>query len=338
MQSSTYDRYSRQILFPGIAERGQRKLLDARVAIVGCGALGSFQAAALARAGVGFLRIVDRDFVELSNLQRQWLFTESDAQDGTPKAVAAAREIARFNSGIQVDPVVADVTAANIEDLLEGIGLVVDGTDNFETRYLLNDFCVKRGVPWVYGAAVGSYGITMPVAPGRTSCFKCVYPEPPAASQPTCETAGVLGPVTATVAALQTSCAMRILCGLEPVRKITTVDVWTGEIRQIAQPDPDPECVACGRREFIHLEARSRTPVSLCGRNAVQLHELARPLNLHDLAGRLEPLGPVRYNDFALRFETPPYELTVFPDGRVIVKGTTDIGVARSVYARYVGA
>jgi molybdopterin/thiamine biosynthesis adenylyltransferase len=332
------DRYSRQILFQGIGATGQRNILDARIAIVGCGALGSVQAGALARAGAGFLRIVDRDAVEWSNLQRQWLFEESDAREGLPKAVAAARAIGRINSEITVDAVVADVTAANIDDLLGDVTLVLDGTDNFETRYLMNDYCVHKGLPWVYGAAVGSYGITMSIVPGKTSCLKCVYPAPPHGAQPTCETAGVLGSITAMIASLQVSAAMRILCRLEPVRKITTVDVWSGEIRQIAQPEPDVECVACGRREFVHLNTQLLPPVSLCGRNAVQLHELARPLDLEDLAGRLLPLGPVRYNDFALRFETPPYELTVFPDGRVIVKGTTDVGVARSVYARYIGA
>lgn len=331
------NRYSRQVLFSGIGERGQRKLLDARVAIAGCGALGSFQTGALARAGVGFLRIIDRDSVELSNLQRQWLFNESDARDGLPKAAAAAREIGRINSGIEVEGVVADLTATNIHDLLDDVALVLDGTDNFETRYLINDYCVSRGIPWIYGAAVGSYGITMPVVPGRTACLKCIYPEPPAGAQPTCETAGVLGAATTVIASLQVAAAMRLVCGLDPVAKVTTVDVWSGEIRQILQPEADARCMACGRREFVHLEARQRTPVSLCGRNAVQLHELKRPMDLRDLAGRLEPLGPVRYNDFALRFETPPYELTVFPDGRVIVKGTTDVGIARSVYARYLG-
>ena len=338
MSSTSDDRYSRQILFQGIGETGQRNILDARIAIVGCGALGSFQAGALARAGAGFLRIIDRDSVELSNLQRQWLFEESDARDAVPKAIAAARAIGRINSGVAVDAVVADVTAANIDDLLADVALVLDGTDNFETRYLMNDYCIDRGRPWVYGAAVGSYGITMAVVPGKTACLKCVYPEPLRGAQPTCETAGVLGSITAAIASLQVSAALRILCGQEAVRKITTVDVWSGEIRQIAQPGPDAQCAACWRREFVHLNARTRTPISLCGRNAVQLHELGRPLDLEDLAGRLLPLGPVRYNDFALRFETPPYELTVFPDGRVIVKGTTDIGVARSVYARYIGA
>jgi molybdopterin-synthase adenylyltransferase len=332
------DRYSRQILFPGIAEQGQQRLLDARVAVAGCGALGSFQAGALARAGIGFLRIVDRDYVELSNLQRQWLFDECDVQQAMPKAAAAARKIAGINSGVRVEPVVADLTPSNVEDLLGGVDLILDGTDNFETRYLMNDFAVQRAVPWVYGAAVGSYGIAMPVIPGQTACLRCVYPDPPSGAQPTCETAGVLGTVTALIASLQVSEAIKILCGVEPARKMTTVDVWTGEIRQVAQPGPVADCPACGRRQFPYLTGERRAPVSLCGHNAVQIHERARPLELRALADRLAPLGPVRANEFALRFEAPPYLLTIFPDGRAIIKGTTDVGVARSLYARYIGA
>ena len=332
------DRYSRQIRFPGIGEAGQQRLLDARVAVVGCGALGSFQAGALARAGIGFLRIIDRDYVELSNLQRQWLFDQCDVEQGLPKAIAATRKIAAINSDIEIEPAVADLTTENIDDLLGDTGLILDGTDNFETRYLINDYAVSRSLPWVYGAAVGSYGITMPVVPGTTACLRCVYPDPPVGAQPTCETAGVLGSVTALIASLQVSEALKILCGAEVSGKITTVDVWTGEIRQLAQPSPDERCPACGRREFPYLNGERRSPVSLCGRNAVQIHERSRPLDLEDLAVRLAPLGIVRANEFALRFETPPYLLTVFRDGRAIVKGTTDIGVARSLYARYVGA
>lgn len=338
MNPGSSDRYSRQILFAGIGEHGQRKLLDARVAIVGCGALGSFQAGALARAGLGFLRVIDRDYVEFSNLQRQWLFSEDDAREALPKAAAAAREIGRINSSIEVDGAIADLTPANIEELLDDVQLILDGTDNFETRYLINDYAVSRAKPWVYGAAVGSYGITMAVTPGATACLKCIYPEPPTGMQPTCDTAGVLGAVTAAIASLQVSAAMRLLCGLDAIRKITTIDVWSGDVRQVRQPEPVADCRACGRRDFVHLDARTSTPVSMCGRNAVQLHDMARPVDLRDLAGRLSILGPVRSNDFALRFETPPYELTVFPDGRVIVKGTTDVGVARSLYARYIGA
>jgi molybdopterin/thiamine biosynthesis adenylyltransferase len=332
------ERYSRQIFFAGIGERGQQQLLDARVAVAGCGALGTFQAGALARAGVGLVRILDRDYVELSNLQRQWLFDESDVEQGLPKAVAAARKIAGINSDVRVEPVVADLVASNVEDFLGDVELILDGTDNFETRYLINDFAVERGLPWVYGAAVGSYGIAMPVLPGKTACLRCVYPDPPAGAQPTCETGGVLGTVTALIASLQVSQAIQILCGVEPGRKITTVDLWSGEIRQVAQPGPVADCPACGRREFPYLTGERRAPVSLCGHNAVQIHERARPLELRDLAARLAPLGSVRANEFALRFEAPPYLLTIFPDGRAIIKGTTDVGVARSLYARYIGA
>ncbi len=337
MTSGDRERYSRQILFPGIGEQGQQQLLDARVAVAGCGALGSFQAGALARAGIGWLRIIDRDYVELSNLQRQWLFDECDVEQGLPKAVAAARKIAGINRGVRVEPEVADLTSSNVEDLLGGVDLILDGTDNFETRYLINDFAVERGVPWVYGAAVGSYGIAMPVVPGKTACLRCMYPDPPSGAQPTCETAGVLGTVTALIASWQVSLAIKILCGIEPARKLTTVDVWSGDIRQVAQPGPVADCPACGRREFPYLAGQRRAPVSLCGHNAVQIHERARPLDLRDLAARLAPLGPVRANEFALRFEAPPYLLTIFPDGRAIIKGTTDVGVARSLYARYIG-
>ncbi len=215
MTSGDRERYSRQILFPGIGEQGQQHLLDARVAVAGCGALGSFQAGALARAGIGWLRIIDRDYVELSNLQRQWLFDECDVEQGLPKAVAAARKIAGINAGVRVEPVVADLTPSNVEDLLGGVDLILDGTDNFETRYLINDFAVERGVPWVYGAAVGSYGIAMPVIPGKTACLRCIYPDPPSGAQPTCETAGVLGTVTALIASWQVSEAIKILCGVE---------------------------------------------------------------------------------------------------------------------------
>jgi len=338
MTQDDRDRYSRQILFPGIGEQGQQRLLDARVVVAGCGALGSFQAGALARAGIGYLRIVDRDYVELSNLQRQWLFDECDVQQAMPKAAAAARKIAGINSGIRVEPVVADLTPSNVDELLGGTDLILDGTDNFETRYLINDFAVERGVPWVYGAAVGSYGIAMPVIPGKTACLRCIYPDPPTGAQPTCETAGVLGTVTALIASLQVSEAIKILCGVEPARKMTTVDVWSGEIRQVAQPGPVVDCPACGRRQFPYLTGERRAPVSLCGHNAVQIHERERPVELRALAARLAPLGPVRANEFALRFEAPPYLLTVFPDGRAIIKGTTDVGVARSLYARYIGA
>ena len=332
------ERYSRQILFAGIGQAGQEKLLAAQVTIVGCGALGTYQAAALARAGVGTLRIIDRDSVEASNLQRQWLFTEEDARLGLPKAIAAQQAIARMNSGIRVEAEPVDLTPANASDLLSGTQLILDGTDNFETRYLVNDFAVAHGLPWIYGAAVGSYGLTMPVIPGRTACLACVYPEPPGGVQETCETVGVLSAITTAVGALQVAAALKILVGESPYLGLTTIDVWSGRIRQTAPPAADPECRCCGQRRFEHLAGSRRNPVSLCGRNAVQIHERQRPLDLVALRATLETLGPVRANEFALRFFPAPYEMTIFPDGRAIIKGTQDVAVARSLYARYIGA
>ncbi len=332
------ERYSRQILFPGIGAEGQQKLLNSSVAIAGCGALGSFQAGALARAGVGRLVLIDRDYVEWSNLQRQWLYEEDDAAEGLPKAVAAARRLHRINSSISIQPVVADLTPASIGEALESVHLILDGADNFELRYLINDYAIHAGVPWVYGAAVGSYGLVMPVVPGKTCCLKCLFPEPPQGAQPTCETAGVVNAVTSAVASLQVAAALRILVGEPPVRKLTMIDVWTGSIRQVEQPEPDPGCPACGLKDLRHLRGEGRPPISLCGRNAVQIHERTRPLDLGELKRTLEPLGQVRANEFALRFFIDGYEMTIFPDGRAIIKGTQDVALARSLYARYVGS
>lgn len=339
MDPAERDRYSRQILFEGIGMAGQEALLGSQVVIAGCGALGSFHAAALARAGVGAITVIDRDYIEPSNLQRQWLFEEADAAAALPKAVAAERRLRAINSSIRVRGVVADLCASNAEELLGGAGLILDGTDNFDTRYLINDFAVSRGIPWIYGGAVGAYGIVMPVIPGVTPCLRCVYPDPPSGAQPTCETAGILGPAVTAVASLQTADALKILCGRpELVRaRITTLDVWQGGIRQIEAPARDPDCPACGRREFPFLDESHRPPVALCGRNAVQIHERERPIDLPELARRLAGLGEVSANEYALRFREGALEMTVFPDGRAIVKGTGDTGVARGFYARYLG-
>ncbi len=339
MTQSADSRYSRQSRFAPLGEDGQRRIGKSTVAIVGLGALGSVQADLLARAGVGRLRLIDRDFVEISNLQRQTLYDEADAAEALPKAVAAARRLARVNSQIQMEPVVGDLSPRSIEETLEGVDLIVDATDNFETRYLINDFAVRESIPWIYGAAVASYGVKLAVIPGSTACFRCVYPESPRGAQPTCETEGVLGPVTAAVAALQAGDALKILAGHKDsvIARMTTVDVWTGQIRQTAPPARDPDCPCCARREFPHLEGKHRAPISLCGRNAVQIHERSRPVDLGELAARLNGVAEVRVNEFALRAALDLYELTVFPDGRAIIKGTTDAGVARSVYARYVG-
>ena len=339
MTSGERERYSRQILFRELGERGQEQMLRSHATIVGCGALGSLQAMALARAGVGRLTIIDRDYVDQSNLQRQFLFEESDAAESLPKAAAAERRLRRMNSTIEIRGVISDLNPTNVEELLDGVDCILDGTDNFEARYLINDFAVSRGIPWIYGAAVSSYGLTMPVIPGRTACFRCIYPDPPAGAQPTCDTAGVLNSLTAAIASLQAADAVKILSGRGDcvAARITTVDVWSGVIRQIDQPARDPDCPACGRRDFVHLNGGTRAPISLCGRNAVQIHMAAQPLNLLELKKRLDVLGEVRANEFALRFVMAPFEMTIFPDGRAIIKGTTDPGVARSLYARYVG-
>jgi len=340
MDAAERQRYSRQILFRGIGEHGQEALLRSHAAIVGCGALGSFHAAALARAGVGRITVIDRDFVEPSNLHRQWLFDEEDAAEALPKAAAAERHIARINSSVRVRGAVADLTPSNVDDLLDEAGVILDGTDNFETRYLINDFAVSRGIPWIYGAAVGSYGLTMPAIPGRTACLRCVYPEPPGGVQPTCETAGVLNTIVSLIASVQVSDALKILSGRAgAVRaRITTADVWeSAGIRQIDAPPRDPDCPCCARREFRYLEESARPPVSLCGRNAVQISAGLGPIDLRELQTRLEPLGEVRANEFVLRFLPAPYEMTIFPDGRAIIKGTSDTGLARSLYAKYIG-
>ncbi len=339
MDTLARERYSRQILFSGIGEAGQEALLRSHAIIAGCGALGSFHAAALARAGVGRLTIIDRDYVEPSNLHRQWLFEEADAAEALPKAIAAQRCIRKINSLTSVRGVVADLTAANVQELLNSADVILDGTDNFDARYLINDFAVRQGIPWIYGAAVGSYGLSMPVIPGRTPCLRCVYPNPPAGAQPTCETAGVLNAVVSAVASLQVADALKLLSGhTEKVRpRISTIDVWEGNMRQIDAPERDADCPCCARREFPFLEEHDLPPVSLCGRNAVQIRGRERPLDLAELSARLAPLGPVRATEFALRFSKNGYEMTIFPDGRAIVKGTDDLGVARSLYAQYVG-
>ena len=333
------ERYSRQILFGPIGDAGQLRIQQAAVCVVGCGALGSFQAEALVRAGIGRLRLIDRDYVDYTNLQRQWLYTEEDAQQEYPKAIAASRRLRQLNCHVDVEPLVTDLTPSNAEELIAGCDLILDGTDNFETRYLLNDLSVKRNTPWIYGAAIGSYGIAMPLMPRRGPCFACVYPEPPQGLQPTCDVNGVLASATASIAALQVAMALRIIVGWPDFEcHIHTLDVWTGAAKQIVAGEQDPGCLVCAKRDFRYLDGKRRVPVSLCGRNAVQLHETARPLDLHQLADRLRPFGEVRVNEFALRIAVPKYDLTFFPDGRAIVKGTTDVGVARSIYAKLIGS
>jgi molybdopterin/thiamine biosynthesis adenylyltransferase len=336
------ERYSRQILFRGIGVEGQRRLHEARVAIVGCGATGSALAALLARAGVGTLRIIDRDYVEPSNLQRQSLFDENDAAESFPKAVAAARKIQAFNSGITVEPHIQDLVPGNINILLDGMNVILDGTDNFETRYLVNDYAIKYSLPWIYAAAVGSYGVTMNVLPGTTACLACIFPDTPRGMIETCETLGILNTAVNLVTSIAATETMKVLLGgpaAAQLRKtLWSYDVWTNEHAEIAADKPRPGCRACGERNFVHLAGEGRPHITLCGRNSVQIHERARPIDFAEMQQRLETHGIVRHNDFVLKFWRDPYEMTLFPDGRAIIKGTTDTGVARSLYARFVGS
>jgi molybdopterin/thiamine biosynthesis adenylyltransferase len=336
------DRYSRQILFPGIGAQGQQRLAESRVAIVGCGATGSALAGLLARAGVGTLRIIDRDYVETSNLQRQSLFDEKDAAESLPKAVAAARKIAAFNSEIAIESRVDDLVPANIEPLLEGMDLILDGTDNFETRYLINDYAVEHALPWIYSAAVGSYGVTLNVVPEKTACLACIFPDSPRGLVETCETSGILNSAVNLVASIAATETLKFLVeGVDTRqlrRTLLSFDLWTNEHAEIAAAKPRPGCRACGERDFVHLAGEGRPHITLCGRNSVQIHERQRPIDFAEMNRRLQPHGAVRHNDFVLKFWHEPYEMTLFPDGRAIIKGTTDTAVARSLYARYVGS
>jgi molybdopterin/thiamine biosynthesis adenylyltransferase len=334
------EKYSRQILFNPIGEEGQEKLLSSKAVVVGGGALGTAHANALARAGVGRLRIVDRDYVEESNLQRQSLFDESDAFESLPKAVAAERKLKQINSGVQTEGVVADATSRNIEDLVRGFDVILDGTDNFEARYLLNDVSVKLGIPWVYGAVVASSAVTMTILPGRGPCLACVFPDAPSGLHETCDTEGVIGPAASWTSAIQVTEALKILLGREQELHGTLFgfDIWHNRTQQV-RPKRDSRCRTCGQRIFTHLEEGEPVPTTLCGRDAVQIrHRDSRNLDLDVLKTRLEKFGNVRANSFLLKFSFDGYELTVFPDGRAIIKGTQDPAVARGLYAKYIGS
>ncbi len=335
------ERYSRQILFRAIGEQGQKSLAGARVAIVGCGATGSALLSLLARAGVGYLRVIDRDYVEESNLQRQTLFEESDAVESLPKAIAAANRVRAFNSQIEVDPHVEDLTPDNIEDLLEPkFDVILDGTDNFETRYLLNDYAVSTNTPWIYTAAVGSYGLTLNVLPGETACLACIFPDSPKGLVETCDTSGILNSAVNAVASISATETIKLLVGARDKlrRTLLSLDVWSNEHAEVKAGNPDPECRACGKRNFLHLAGEGRAHISLCGRNSVQIHERRRPIDFGEVTRRLQVHGTVKHTEFLLKFWRDPYEITLFPDGRAIIKGTTDTGVARSLYARFIGS
>ncbi len=344
MDPGQFEKYSRQILFAGIGEEGQQRLLQSSAVLVGCGALGTVAANLLVRAGVGRLRIIDRDFVELSNLQRQTLFEESDARESLPKAVAAHRRLTAINSDAVVEPVVADLNPENARELLSGFPLILDGTDNFETRLLINDAAIALGVPWIYAAAVASYGLTFTILPGETACLTCLLESNGKLTsfglEETCDTAGILNSAASVIASIEAAEATKLLAGKSDALngRLVSCDVWTGRFQSI-RVARNPQCRACVRRDFTYLEGEAQPHVTLCGRDSVQIHERSRRLDLGELGRRIEKtVAGVRRNDFLLRFRVPPYELTVFPDGRAVIKGTRDPAVARSLYARYIGA
>jgi molybdopterin-synthase adenylyltransferase len=334
------ERYSRQVLYPAIGERGQALLGQGHVAIVGCGATGAAAAALLARAGVGTLTIVDRDFVEESNLQRQVLFDQADVRDALPKAEAAKRKIALFNSEVVVHAHVADLIPSNIHELLGPSGIVLDATDNFETRYLLNDYAVEQGKPWIYAAAVGAYAATMNILPGETACLACLFPKPPSGVVDTCDTSGILNTAVNFAASVEVTEAMKFLVGASGQMRRTLLgrDLWTNDQAEISAARPKAQCTVCQVKDFTHLRGEDRPQITLCGRNSVQIHEHHRPVDFAEMRRRLEPHGKVNFNQLLLRFERGDYTLTVFADGRALVQGTTDVALARSLYARFIGS
>ncbi len=341
MTDRFHEKYSRQVLFSGIGASGQQRLLASSAVIVGCGAIGAATAGLLARAGVGHLRLIDRDFVEPSNLQRQTLFEESDARDSLPKALAAERRLRAINSDIRIEGIVADLNPKNVEELLNGFPLILDGTDNFETRFLLNDFAVQRSTPWVYAAAVSSYGVTLTILPGRTACLACLMDSAAGTGlEDTCDTIGVLGPVVNLIASLQSAEALKLLSGQESALhgRLISSDVWSGRFQSVV-PERNTNCRACARRDFTYLQGEAQPHITMCGRDSVQIHERARVLDLPALEKHLAAtVSGIRQNGFLLRFTVPPHEITVFPDGRALIKGTTDPAVARSLYAKYIGS
>ncbi|HEY0760466.1 MAG TPA: ThiF family adenylyltransferase [Acidisarcina sp.] len=334
------ERYSRQVLFPGIGAEGQALLSRSHVALVGCGATGAAAASLLARSGVGTLTIIDRDYVEESNLQRQVLFDEADVDSALPKAEAARRKIALFNRETTVGARVADLVPENIHALLEHCDLILDGTDNFETRYLINDFAVEQGRPWIYAAAVGAYAVTMNILPGETACLACLFPAPPSGSVETCDTAGILNTAVNLVASIVVTEGLKLLGGARNRmrRSLLSYDLWSNKRNELSAAAPRPGCAVCGERDFAYLRGDARPHITLCGRNSVQIHEHKRPVDLYELATRLRSHGEVRQNGLLLRLQLPSHTLTVFSDGRAIVQGTTDASVARSIYARFIGS
>ncbi|MFP6678351.1 MAG: ThiF family adenylyltransferase [Pirellulaceae bacterium] len=345
MPSQEPDRYSRQERFASIGKEGQERLRHSHVLVCGCGALGSVIANSLVRAGVGRLRIVDRDFLELNNLQRQVLYNEDDVRSGLPKAIVAKKRLDQINSDVEIEAIVADINHTNIEEFLQDVDVVLDGTDNFETRFLINDAAVKHRIPWVYGGCIGAEGQTMTVLPGETACLRCLLQEmPPPGSSPTCDTAGILGTIINVIASIEVTETMKILTGNRDAisKSLGVFDLWDNRVRHVGLDAlfSGFESCLCKGRDFPWLAGRSGShTAALCGRNSVQLTFTERQaLDLSQLAQKLAGLGSVTSNEFLVRFQAGEYTLTVFADGRAIISGTEEISVAKSLYARYVGS
>ena len=343
--NSSLDRYVRQMRYPPIGEEGQQKLSRSRALICGCGALGSVMANTLARSGVGSLRLVDRDFLETNNLQRQVLYDEEDVAAGIPKAIAAQRRLQKINSQIEIEAIVTDVDHTNIGDLVEQVDVILDGTDNFETRFLLNDVSLQSGIPWIYGGCIGAEGQTMTIVPGETPCLHCLMQggPPPPGTTPTCDSAGILGSIVNVIASYQALEALKLLSGNRAAisRSLTVFELWDNRIRQVKLSGLGEavNCPSCqqGLRPWLEGERGSHTAV-LCGRNSVQLSfPEQETLSLTLLEEKLHGLGQVTRNQYLLRAEIEHYRITVFPDGRAIIGGTDDIAEAKTVYARYIG-
>ncbi len=334
------DRFSRQVLFQGIGSEGQKRLAASHVAIIGCGATGAAAAGLLARAGVGTITIIDRDFVEDSNLQRQVLFDEQDALNATPKALAAKQKIALFNSDTEVRAHVADLVPGNIADLVAGASILLDATDNFETRYLLNDYAVQQGVPWIYTAAIGSYAVTMNILPAETACLACLFPIPPGGVVETCDTNGILNSAVNFAASLEVTEAVKFLVGNSPMMRRTLLshDLWTNEHSEVSAAFPRKDCSVCAERDFMYLRGEGRPHITMCGRNSIQIHEHQRHVDLAAMADRLKVHGEVRANSLLLQFRRGEHVITLFEDGRAVIQGTTNVALARTLYARYIGS
>lgn len=343
MENKYFERYSRQILFSQIGVEGQEKLSKSRVAIVGMGALGTVIANHLTRSGVGFIRMIDRDFVEKSNLQRQMLYDEYDAQESKPKAVAAYEKLIKINSSIEIEPVVTDIHALNAEQLLADVDVIIDGTDNYLTRYTINDISIKYNIPWIHGAAVRSRGMFAVFIPNKGPCYRCLFPNPPIGQSETCDMVGVISAVTHLVGSYEAAEALKLLVQDEENRNpnLEQFDIWLNdEMRMDISNSKNPKCLACGNQEFEFLNAAFQGDeyVALCGRNSVQITpKNEHNVNLEKTKEILLNVGSVELNPFLLKCHIDEITIVLFNNGRVMVQGTDDITKAKAIYAKYIG-